>query len=242
MKKILIAALAVSLAAATQVGAIVVNVSAISGYYAPGSSGGEFNVTPITGAGYAPSVLVGGGFETFCAARNVNISIPGTYNAVVNANGSYISTLSPLTTATISSGTAYLYSRFATGVLNHYNYTGLGFNGSANPATWLRGDSAYELQLAIWTLDLSYAYPDFTVNTFLNDIIGVGKQFASLAAAQAANAPAGYNVGTLNLSTIGNPSTPVQSMLTLLPDGGTTLMLLGMGFSSLALVSRKIRA
>lgn len=240
MKRILIAAIAVSLATVTQVGALTVNVNALAGYHL--GSGGEFNVNPITGVGYAPSVLVGGGFETFCVAQNVSIAVPGTYDATVDANGTYISAL-PGTTKTISMGTAYLYQQFATGVLNHYNYTP-GSNGSANPATWLRADAAYQLQLAIWALEGTYSYPNFTVNVFLNDIIGGGKQFASLAAAMAANNSGGFGVGTLRLTTIGgqNPGTPVQGMLTLLPDGGTTLMLMGIGFSSLALVSRKFRA
>ncbi len=234
--------MALSLAAATQVGAITVTVSQIAGY---AGSDGEFNVNPVTGTGYAPSVLVAGGFETFCVARDVGISIPGTYDAVVNPNGTYVKQLpaSPATTATITKGTAYLYSQFASGVLSGYNYTpGAG-----------RVDKANLLQLALWTLEGQYSYGTLAQDLALNSFLVVaanqfGGGIAGLTAAMLANTSGGFGVGTLNLfylagNNAGKPAgTPAQSMLTLLPDGGTTLMLMGLGFSGLALVSRKLRA
>jgi hypothetical protein len=239
MKKILIAAIAVSLAAATQVGALTVTVSSLGPNYNVGQGGGEFNVTPITGTGYAPSVLVGGGFETFCVDRNIGITIPGTYNATVDATGAITGGQQ------VSLGTAYLYSQFATGVLAGYNYTP-GVN---------RANSAYMLQLAIWTLQLQYGYGS-TLGTTLADLTAdLLNPFVTAAAnafgggtsgllAAMAGSNGTFGVGALNLTFATGPNTgaPAQSMLTLLPDGGTTLMLMGIGFSSLALVSRKLRA
>ena len=234
MKKLLITAVAVTLAAATQVGALTVNVTTIAGYSSGG--GGEFNVSPITGTGYAPSVLVGGGFETFCLSRNVGIIVPGTYNATVNASGVYDFDYS--TTKTMAVGTAYLYSQFAGGGLAGYNYTpGAG-----------RQSSADILQLAIWTMEGQYGYGSLLLdltNPFINaaaNFYGGGVAGLTLAMANGA----GFGVGALNMVGIGGANslplgTKVQPMLTLLPDGGTTLMLMGIGFSGLALVSRKFR-
>jgi hypothetical protein len=240
MKKILIAALLASLAAATQVSALTVTVTTVPGYN--GGSGGEFNVTPITGTGYAPTVLVGGGFETFCLSRNVGIIIPGTYNATVNASGVY--DYDYTSTKTMAVGTAYLYSQFAGGGLAGYNYTpGAGRQASADM-----------LQLAIWTLEGQYSYGSLAAdlaNPFLTLAANLyGGNTAGLLLAMASGA--GFNVGALNLTFASNvvlpggavipAGTKAQPLLTLLPDGGTTLMLMGIGFSSLALISRKFRA
>ncbi|MFO1487475.1 MAG: hypothetical protein U1F65_03260 [Verrucomicrobiota bacterium] len=242
MKKLLLTALAVSLAAATQVGALTVTVTQISGYST--GTGGEFNVNPITGVGYAPSVIIGGGFETFCIAKNVGITIPGTYSATVNADGVYVTDYSG-GTKTLSLGTAYLYQQFATGVLAGYHYNDIiGGAGSG------RALDAQMLQLAIWNLEGTYTYLGGDVTALTNPFIALaanqfGGGLAGLAAARAANGAGGFGVGALNLTGDGTTlprGTPVQSMLILLPDGGTTLMLMGIGFSSLALISRKFRA
>src|SRR5882724_3211038 len=150
MKKTLITTIAVLLTAATQVGAVTVNVTEVSGYN-PGQGGGEFNVNPVIGTGYSPSVIVGGGFETFCLSRNVGIIVPGTYNATVNANSVY--DFDNSTTKTMAKGTAYLYQQFATGVLGGYRY-GQTIGGTTSG----RATDAYNLQLAIWTLEGEYDY------------------------------------------------------------------------------------
>jgi len=253
MKKILITAAALSLAAATQVGALTVTVSQLSGYNA-GGVGGEFNVTPATGTGYAPTVAFGGGFETFCVAQNVGISIPGTYDASVNVSGTYISAYgnvppgNPPTISTISLGTAYLFQQFATGVLAGYHY-----GATAGGVNSGRASDATILQYAIWVLQGSYNYGAGGVLNLANPFVNIaanlyGGGLAGLHAAMAANGVGGFGVGVLNLTYLAGNNygvpvgTPAQSMLTLLPDGGTTLMLMGIGFSSLALVSRKYRA
>jgi hypothetical protein len=239
MKKILLTAVAVSLAASTHLSALTVTISQVSGYN-PGGSGGEFNISPVTGTGYSPSVLVGSGFESFCVSRGVGITIPGTYNATVDPNGTYLTGTTP-SVATISRGTAWLYQQFATGVLAGYNYASIGGGTSSGRAT-----SAFYLQDAMWTLEGEYSYigglaGDLADNAFLALVAAqYGGGTNGLASAMAANLPGGYDVGTLYLTSANG--SPAQGMLTLLPDGGTTLMLMGLGFSSLALVSRKFRA
>lgn len=229
MKKTLFALLSVAAMAVTQVQALTVTVDQVSGYWA--GSGGEFNVSPVTGVGYSSLDLYNNtsgqlGFGTFCIDRNVGITVPGQYTAVVNASG--------ITSSgdAITLGTAWLFSQFAQGTLSGYDYTDISGGTSSGRAT-----SALNLQLALWTLQGSYSYPDPTVNSFLNLIIA---KFGSLAAAEVA-ADGAYDVGALNLY---NTSTgdAVQPMLTLLPDGGSALILLGMGLSSMALIARKFRS
>jgi hypothetical protein len=230
MKKILLSALAITAAAVTHVSALTVSVDIVSGYQL--GSGGEFNVSPVTGQGYSPLDLYNNnsgalGFGTFCVDRNTDISVPGTYTAVVNDNGVTSSGNH------ISLGTAWLFKQFATGALTYYSYTP-GFTGSNNPNVWKRADSAYVLQLAIWYLEGTYGYSDPSVNPFLNL---VKNQFGTLLAGEA-DANGAFGVGVLNLY---SGRTAVQPMLTLLPDGGSALILLGMALSSMAVVARKFR-
>jgi len=168
-------------------------VSQISGYAAGG--GGEFNVAPVVGAGYAPEVIVAGGFETFCLNREIGITIPGLYNYIVNADGSY-----PVNHK-VTKGAAWLYSRFALGTLSGYNYTGAATQDPYSaPGVSLRMTSAFHLQLAIWTLQGDYEFFDPLLNPFLAQVADAfGGGLAGLTAASADNAPGGYNVVALEL-------------------------------------------
>src|ERR1043165_8043754 len=100
---VLVGATTIAIAASAQ----VVTVSQIDGYHA---SDGEFNITPVVGAGYDASVVISHGFETFCISRNAGIAVPGSYFYSVNPNGIYLPD-----NVTISKGTAWLYSQFAAG-------------------------------------------------------------------------------------------------------------------------------
>lgn len=222
--------MAATVVAATQVSAITVDVQYVTGYHA--GAGGEFNIASPTGVGYSPLDLYNNndgklGFGTFCVDRNTDITVPGQYNATINANG--------ITSSgnQISLGTAWLFQQFAHGTLAGYNYTP-GFSG--NPAAPLRADCAINLQAAIWVLEGTYSYPDPSVNPFL---VAVKNFFGSIAAASADNNGT-YAVGVLLLTDL-RTGANVQPMLTLLPDGGSALIMLGMALSSLAVFSRKFR-
>src|SRR4051812_24478474 len=106
---------AMAVLAATQINAQVVTVTQIPGY---GVGDGEFNVSPIIGSGYNPTVIVSNGFETFCLDRDTGITLGGTYFAFPDANGIYMPE-----NLTLTKGTAYLYSQFAAGTLAGYDYT-----------------------------------------------------------------------------------------------------------------------
>ena len=226
MKKTLLAILTVAVMAVTKVGALTVTVDYVTGYHA--GSGGEFNVSPITGVGYAPVDLYNNnsgqlGFGTFCVDRDTPIVVPGQYTAVVNPNG--------ITSSgnQISIGTAWLFQQFAYGTLAGYDYTpGAG-----------RASSAFNLQLAIWTLEGTYNYQGNPNggNIFLQKI---EQLYGSIAAGSVDNNQQ-ISVGVLLLT---DPRTGqnAQPMLTLLPDGGSALILLGMALSSMAVVARKFRA
>jgi hypothetical protein len=226
MKKILLAVLAATAITTFQAKAIIVTVDQVAGY---NLGDGEFNVSPVTGSGYGASDLYnnnfgGLGFGTFCINRSVSIIVPGQYNATVIQSG-----VDPVSGNQISVGTAWLFLQFAQGALAGYNYTpGLG-----------RANSAYLLQNAIWVLEgqIGNNFGD----VFLNEVI---TKFGSLANASLDNNQQ-YGVGVLGLTTLnpnGGPGNPAQPMLTLLPDGGSVLILMGMGLSGLAVFARKFRA
>jgi hypothetical protein len=230
-KKLLIGLVALAAAVAFKSSAVTVTVDQVAGYYL---ADGEFNVSGVLGSGYTAAALYNNnssalGFGTFCIDRGVGIVIPGTYTATVYANE-----IDPFSGAPLTQGAAWLYSQFATGGnfngVTSYNYT---------PGTG-RVNAAYALQLAIWVLqgqyDISSIVPGS--NGFINAAIN---KFTTLANAELAASYGQYGVGVLGLQNT-QTGAQVQPMLALLPDGGATVMLLGMALSGLALVSRKIRA
>jgi len=210
-----------------------------------GGDGGEF--TAITGAysfstskagltslGYVANTIgqANGeyGFETFCLQQTVNFKTGTSY--------AYTTTDSFAPNGPLTKGVAWLYDQFATGVLNGYNYT---------TASVRTTDSA-ELQSAIWYLQGETPYNGYTASTIGNDpfIADVLTQFTSLSNAEASDPAGGYNVAVMAL-TYGN--TPAQDQLILIPpgqgsgsvpDGGSTVGLLGLALAGLALVRRKL--
>lgn len=183
-------------------------------------SGGEFNIAPVIGTGYSSSVLMNGGYETFCIGEDVSLgSIPGIFYETINTNGVH-ATDSFGGTKVMAAGTAWLYSQFATGVLTGYDYINI-VGGN-------RALSANDLQFAIWTLEGTYWYGsdqsdlagDLGKNAFLDQAAAhFGGGVAGLATAMLPNSPGGFNVGALNLNLVLGVNimgAPVQPMLTLL--------------------------
>ncbi len=238
MKKILFAISTAALLA-SNVGAVLVTVDRVPGYYV--GSGGEFNISPVLIGGYAASALAVNrygnvGFESFCIEFNEHVSIPGTYQAVVNPAGAIAGGVSGGNPDPISLGTAWLYYRFATGSLGGYNYTpGVG-----------REISAGMLQNALWYLEgeislASAGGVGLGGNDFLNAVV---TQFGSLGSAAADNNGT-YLVSALNLYSFNSATGQwenAQDQLILVPDGGSVLLLLGFGLSAIGLYARKVRA
>lgn len=226
-------ALAGLLAAPTALG---IDVTMKQGSFQTGN-GGEFvalTSQPFT-QDYAAVALqtVGGvvGFSTFCLEKNealpFNSVLAGTLNNRA-INGGVDNTEVPnLAGDPISIATAWLYTQFSSGVLVGYDY---GTEPYSNSEKQARKDDAKVLQEAFWmledeqTLDLSNAYVNLVVN-----------QFGSLAAAKSAN-DGYYPVAVLNLTQNGNKR---QDVLVRVPDGGTTLGMLGAATLAFGMIRRR---
>jgi VPDSG-CTERM motif len=178
--------------------------------------GGEFNASsqdfvPAT-MGYAPSTTFNGGFETFCVEFNEHFT-PGSSLYYGISQGAVNGGVSGGNPDPISKGTAWLYLNFAQGTLTGYNYS-LGPLGNA---------SAAALQATIWWLEGEGANPN---NTFSNLVMSLPNYLQ--------NNNGYYGVSVLNLWGDINHTLPAQDQLILtVPDGGSTVMLLGLGFLGL---------
>lgn len=206
-------------------GAALLAEALASGYFFAGPSNvaGSANGTMMQAS---PDTVVG--FQTFCLEYNEHISLGGTYDAQIGSaaiNGGVGIGGGPTSPRSdpISAGTAYLYSLFATGTLAGYEY--------ANGPT--RAADAELLQKTFWYLENERTLAE----------IGGNNSFLTLAFTALggeANARADntlFNVGVLNLS---SSSGQHQSQLILrAPDGGVTVILLGLGLGGLAWLRRK---
>jgi hypothetical protein len=203
------------------------------------SANGPFSDASLLSDGYIQNVTEGtvgnevGGFQTFCVETGVEFS-PGT---------AYTYTLGSSTAAdgglagsglNLSVGTAYLYYEFATGNLAGYNYA----NGSSGLS---RIQDAGLLQAAIWALQGGQTYSGYAVPTVSNNAFYAAALAATggtVADATAANNGT-YDVEIMQMY---GGDTPAQAQLVLgspaptpVPDGGTTVCLLGMGLAGMFL-------
>ncbi len=223
------AAISVLFLAAAQVNALTVTVNRIPGYFS--GNGGEFTITPsgnLCWGNYGELTHNQRGaplpnFQSFCLETQERVTLGQAYVAGLNTKaikGGVGPQGDP-----ISIGTAWLYQLFATGTLPGYDYTpGLG-----------RMSSAGDLQKAIWWLeDEQHGAIAPWIATLLQQQFGPNWQAV---AKQDNNRQ--YPVRVLNLGVCG---TDVQDFLVMIvPDGGLTLMLLGIGIGGVALISRRLR-
>lgn len=187
-----------------------------------------------TTAFYSPLAIYQGGFETFCLEYNEHFSPGSDYEYQVSSGAikGGMTVSDP-----ISVGTAYLYGLFAQGSLAGYNY---------NSST-----SAGNLQNTIWFLEgeqKGLPSGPFIANPGTFDSLLIA-EFGSLAVAQMDSAnstsfglvtAASFGVAALNLG--GGPTWPNQDQLVYrgVPDGGITLMFLGVAMGGLALLRRRL--
>jgi hypothetical protein len=253
MKKIMIA-LAVAMMVATvamagpvgQTGQVQVGYSG-SGYgkYQTGE-GGEFTLTPLgtpswldTSAYDTRAKGVGGGssFQTFCIEHNeVIYPYSQTYNATVNTgaiNGGVGGQIPGTSFDPVSQGTGWLYSMFASGNWDaqYAKYYGSGYNYDGDRST-----SAAMLQQAIWYLEdeITLSAADIAANIYIQAALD---KFNGDAKGGSAS---DFGVYALNLS--GNGQDQLYFAGTPVPDGGTTVLLLGLGLAGLAAISRRFQA
>jgi hypothetical protein len=127
----------------------------------------------------------------------------------------------------LTQGAAYLYYEFATGNLSDYAYTKTSSDVDA-------------LQKAIWYFMGVGPNP---LNKFVTDANNAFGGSTTGAANALLAGDGGYAVEVMNLWT-GSPHDPAhaaQDMLVLrVPDGGLTVILLGIGIGVLAVISRRL--
>ena len=202
--------------------------------------GGEFTYLPINGwldlSGYAASTSgvkgVVGTFQSFCIEYSEHIyPYPSIYDATINQNAYKGGVGGGPEGDPISVGTGWLYSQFAEGTLAGYNFSGTDSQRKA---------SADLLQKAIWWLEDEYGSYS-AANPFM---LAVVSSFGSQAAAKA---DGGWNYGVYALNFTATDSAKSLRQDTLyyraipVPDGGATVILLGLTLAGGALVSRRLR-
>ncbi len=219
--------------------------------------GGEFTAVTApnlaanyaTGLGLTPTVNGLTGFQTFCIQTAVDFYPGTTYN--------YSTSLASVGTPdafTLREGTAWLYAEFASGGLGgYYNYADKGPGPS-------RSTDAGLLQAAIWALQGGQTYSDgnyaslaLTESSNPYYLLAQSALGANLNADVTAANYAQFGVEVLNMYSGSTPSSgPAQNQLVYLgggtaitndsvPDGGSTLALLGVGLAGLAFFSRGLR-
>lgn len=192
------------------------------------SDGGEFQAktTPQEILGLS---LDGSSFQTFCVQSQVYFH-PGTsYN--------YSLSLATIPGAVpLTKGTAWLFDQFSVEALSGYDYT-LGAGRKA---------SAGKLQAAIWYFQ-GQTFPNNDFLAWGNGVPGsdafTDAAIAALGGLANAMLPSDGSEGVrvMNLTTIDGKNY-AQNWLARVPDGGTTLLMLGMGLSGLAFLSRRMRS
>jgi hypothetical protein len=192
-----------------------------------GSLISAYNSQAVNQASPTPS------FQTFCVEGNEFISAGSTYTANYNNE-------SVFTNFRLTAGAAYLYSQFATagnfGGLASYNY-------GAN-----RGVTAGLLQNAIWAL-MGGQEGQTAANNSSNPFLRAAEaQFGGTFAGANTTAATGFdNVYVLNLWDLSGRAAQDQLIYTpgpvpnVIPDGGMTAILLGLGLTGLGFVSRRLR-
>jgi len=202
-----------------------------------GYGGGEFIAigSGLSTSGYAATTSSAGSFETFCMAYNEEF-VPGNwggpaYNYYLSNNT--FSNPGNTVSGTLTEGTAWLYSQFASGKLSGYDY-------STGP-TSTQAISALELQEAIWWLQQSPGAPTPISDPFVTLVESI---FGSAGNAMT-NATPGYDgvqimVLTNSNGNFGSTPNSQPQLYYNVPDNGTTLFLVGLALLGLIAFKKRL--
>jgi hypothetical protein len=225
MKKTLVFGIIAILAMATQAmaGTVVLTVNNPH----DSSGGGPFTLTLTDGSfvvNGATLATAGSSFTSFCVEFNENFTPNNPYTAVINENEMAIQGgidaahgyNAALGGDPISKDAAWLFATYA-------------------QKTFATTQDATDFQQALWYLEQEIALTTPLDNTYLklvaNNFNGIDRTI---------NATLGeYGVYVLNLTDASGGRH--QDQLIHVPDGGFTVMLLGLGIGGLALFSRKLK-
>ena len=191
----------------------------------------------------------GTSFQTFCVEGREYIYPNTTAEVVFNS-------VSVFTGNPLSKGAALLYSMFASGNwASGIGYSYSGGYGSTAAARWGgTGSSADLLQKAIWALMGGQESQVFDSSNPYEAWVASANGLGSWANAMAAASTGEDGVYILNMwvpGKVGQQGYAMQDQLVwagnnaipnVVPDGGLTVMLLGMGLTGLGFVSRRIRS
>ena len=215
--------LAVAIAPAA-LAATITGTQTVGAHYLDGGEITAMTTPPVLLGLAAPSGPPA--FQTFCIESQVLFNNGATYN--------YSLTQTDHSSNPLTKGAAYLFAQFSAGTLAGYDYTiGTG-----------RIESAGGLQAALWTLQ-GQTIPA----GFLSDPTVLANMTADLALAnsgtgghQSDPSAGAFGVSILSLSTV--TGAPAQDWLAIaqvtVPDGGTTIALLGFALVGVEALRRKL--
>ena len=224
MNKIILAGLVVGALGAQSAMAGLVKITDLP---PTGNNGGPFQAQLRNDANTAN---VGSPFATFCLEKTEYLAYGLTFNYALN-NGAVAGGLEVPADSTpgldeISWGTAWLYDSFR------------------NSASFATTDAqVVALQNAFCYLEDEIASGDFADKTYYT--LAANAAVAASIANVAQDAAGAFGVKVMNLTVYGTDGlegyhpTRRQDLL-YVPDGGTTLVLLGLGLSGLAFASRRV--
>jgi hypothetical protein len=208
--------------------------------------GGEFTAyTSDSFVGnYAPSATYDGGFETFCLETGVEFYPGSSYTYSLGNVTQPVPASGVGSDLYLTAGAAYLYSQFAQGILSGFDYDTPGDFAAGTDAGRVTDD--HLLQAAIWALQGGQTYGNYPS---LSDT-ELDNPFYSAALAHGGTAQ--YTGTTVQVLQMWDGSDAVQNQLVYtpspapnfnpspVPDGGSTVALLGMTFAGMGWLRRKL--